>query len=69
VSVNPISAYGAGKIAGAVEECERIIKLLEADCKHGIGEFDMGCPHEVAIALINRLKNPVVKEAFEGDIN
>jgi hypothetical protein len=31
VSVNPISAYGAGKIAGAVEEQERIIKVLDGE--------------------------------------
>lgn len=29
MSVNPISAYGAGKVAGVTEEQERIIKLLE----------------------------------------
>ena len=31
---------------------ERIIKLLEADCKDGLGDQIQGCSHEVAIALI-----------------
>jgi hypothetical protein len=31
MSVNPISAYGAGKIAGTAEERERIIKLLDGE--------------------------------------
>ena len=33
-------------------EQERIIKLLEADCKDGLGDNIQGCSHEVAIALI-----------------
>lgn len=33
-------------------ERERIIKLLEADCRDGLGDNIQGCSHEVAIALI-----------------
>jgi hypothetical protein len=43
MSVNPISAYGAGKIAGVVEERERIIKLWElemtCDCEDAMGHL------------------------------
>lgn len=38
--------------AGISCERERIIKLLEADCKDGLGDHIQGCSHEVAIALI-----------------
>lgn len=36
----------------ASQERERIINLLEADCKDGLGDNIQGCSHEVAIALI-----------------
>jgi hypothetical protein len=42
----------AGVKWGERLERERIIKLLEADCKDGIGDHLQGCSHEVAIALI-----------------
>lgn len=38
--------------AATINERERIIKLLEADCKDGLGDHLQGCSHEVAIALI-----------------
>ena len=37
---------------GVIMERERIVKLLEADCKDGLGDQIQGCSHEVAIALI-----------------
>lgn len=37
---------------GRRQEQERIIKLLNTDCKDGLGDNLQGCFHEVAIALI-----------------
>lgn len=41
-----------GYEAGKRDERERIIALLNTDCKDGIGDSLQGCFHEVAIALI-----------------
>lgn len=41
-----------GREYGIRQERERIINLLQADCKDGLGDQIQGCSHEVAIALI-----------------
>lgn len=49
-----LKSYRAKQIAEAEQ---RIIKLLEADCKDGFGDNIQGCSHEVAIALIKGEKS------------
>ena len=45
--------YLQGIADGESKERERIIKLLKDNCKCGIWRDHLiGCPHEVAIALI-----------------
>jgi hypothetical protein len=49
----PCILCGVNEWAAGVKFAEeRIIKLLEADCKDGLGDNIQGCSHEVAIALI-----------------
>ena len=48
----PTSLTSIAFNTGVITERERIIKLLEADCKDGLGDHLQGCSHEVAIALI-----------------
>lgn len=58
MSINPISAYDAGKVAGAVEEQLRIIKLLKKNAEpmrsEGLGwmPYDDAVDLELAIELI-----------------